>query len=204
MAIEAVLFDMGGVLVGVRAPIDLVGGGVDERTAWARWIASPTVRAFERGALGIDDAAAALIEEFALDATHAEVVEAVRTIPTGLLPGADVLVAEVRRLVPVGVLSNTNALHWSSQPDADAIQAMVDHAFVSFRIGLVKPDRDIFDHVASDLAVDPASVVFLDDNQVNVDGARRAGFEAHLAIGPVQARSVLIDLGLLGTGVATP
>ena len=204
MAIEAVLFDMGGVLVGVRAPIDLVGGGVDERTAWARWIASPAVRAFERGALGIDDAAAALIEEFALDATHAEVVEAVRTIPTGLLPGADVLVAEVRRLVPVGVLSNTNALHWSSQPDADAIQAMVDHAFVSFRIGLVKPDRDIFDHVASDLAVDPASVVFLDDNEVNVDGARRAGFEAHLAIGPVQARSVLIDLGLLGTGVATP
>ena len=61
----------------------------------------------------------------------------------------------------------------------DAIQAMVDHAFVSFRIGLVKPDRDIFDHVASDLAVDPASVVFFDDNQVNVDGARRAGFEAH-------------------------
>ncbi|MEZ5135420.1 MAG: HAD-IA family hydrolase [Acidimicrobiales bacterium] len=150
-------------------------------------------------------AARALIRgEFALGATHAEVVEAVRTIPTGLLPGADVLVAEVRRLVPVGVLSNTNALHWSSQPDADAIQAMVDHAFVSFRIGLVKPDRDIFDHVASDLAVDPASVVFLDDNEVNVDGARRAGFEAHLAIGPVQARSVLIDLGLLGTGVATP
>ncbi len=203
MAIEAVLFDMGGVLVGVRAPVELVGGGVDARTAWARWIASPAVRAFERGELDIDDAAAALIEEFSLVDTHAGVVEAVRTIPTGLLAGADVLVAEVRRQVPVGILSNTNALHWSSQPDADTIQAMVDHAFVSFQLGLVKPDRDIFEHAASTLAADPNAVVFLDDNQVNVDGARAAGFEAHLAIGPGQARSVLVELGVLPAAATT-
>ena len=48
----------------------------------------------------------------------------------------------------------------------------------------------------ADLAVDPSQIVFLDDNQPNVDAARSLGIEAHLARGVGEARAVLAGLGI--------
>jgi len=44
--------------------------------------------------------------------------------------------------------------------------------FVSFELGLMKPDLDIFQHVTRVLGVDARRILFLDDNQLNVDSAR--------------------------------
>ena len=41
-------------------------------------------------------------------------------------------------------------------------------------------------------------VLFLDDNLVNVEGAREAGFRAERAQGVEQARAVLVHAGVLG------
>ena len=50
--IDAVLFDMGGVIVRLR-PIDelLAGDAMTAEEFWPKWLASPAVRAFERGQL---------------------------------------------------------------------------------------------------------------------------------------------------------
>jgi putative hydrolase of the HAD superfamily len=53
--------------------------------------------------------------------------------------------------------------------------AAIDRRFYSGRMGLVKPDRDIFDRMAAELAAAPAEIVFIDDREENVEGARRAG-----------------------------
>lgn len=53
--------------------------------------------------------------------------------------------------------------------------------FVSFELGLMKPDLDIFPHVTQTLGVDARRILFLDDNQLNVDSARHAGLTADLA-----------------------
>ncbi|MDR8413362.1 HAD family phosphatase [Nonomuraea sp. 3-1Str] len=74
----------------------------------------------------------------------------------------------------VGLLSNAPA------SQADGLEALpwvaaIPHRVFSGRIGLVKPDRAIYDHLARELGADPADVVFVDDRQVNVAGAREAG-----------------------------
>ena len=105
--------------------------------------------------------------------------------------------ASRRARCTTAVLSNTNELHWNTQPDHDVLQRSFDREYLSFRIGVVKPDAAIYEHAVDDLGVDAAQVLFLDDNQVNVDGARAAGLRSELARGPEQARAALVDHGVL-------
>jgi len=49
---------------------------------------------------------------------------------------------------------------------------------VSGEIGMVKPDRAIYDHLVETHGLTPAQCLFIDDNQANVAGARAAGWQA--------------------------
>ncbi len=196
--LDAVLFDMGGVLVELGPLDELLGASMSGDEFWPRWLASPSVRAFESGRCTVDDFAAGLVEELKLDLEPAEVVERFGRFPRGLFPGAAALAAEVGQQVVTGILSNTNALHWETQPMAEAVQNLCHHAFLSFRIGLLKPDQAVFHHVVAELGVAPAQVLFLDDNALNVEAARTAGLQAEVAKGPESARRLLAARGLAG------
>ncbi|NUW34023.1 HAD family phosphatase [Nonomuraea sp. SMC257] len=78
---------------------------------------------------------------------------------------------------PVGLLSNAPACIADSLDELPWIAA-IPHRVYSGRIGLVKPDRAIYDHLARELGADPADVVFVDDRPHNVAGARAAGMTA--------------------------
>ena len=51
---------------------------------------------------------------------------------------------------------------------------------VSGEIGMIKPDRGIYDHHVNRFGLDPAATIFIDDSQKNVDGAKAAGWQAVL------------------------
>lgn len=51
---------------------------------------------------------------------------------------------------------------------------------VSGEIGLIKPDRAIYDTHAASFTLEPAACLFIDDSQKNVDGAIAAGWQAVL------------------------
>ena len=51
---------------------------------------------------------------------------------------------------------------------------------VSGEIGLIKPDRAIYDHHVRSFGLDPAASLFIDDSQKNVEGAIAAGWQAVL------------------------
>lgn len=193
----AVLFDMGGVLVELGPLDEFLGVAIPADEFWPRWLASPSVRSFERGQCGVDDFGAGLAREFSLDLTPEEVIDRFRLFPRGLFAGAAELVAEVGLRFPTGVLSNTNRLHWDEQRDGDQIRGLFDHSFLSYELGLVKPDAAIFEAVAAELDRDPGEILFIDDNQINVDGARSAGFQAELARGVAEARQALVASGVL-------
>ncbi|MGI9611648.1 MAG: HAD family hydrolase [Acidimicrobiales bacterium] len=189
--ISAVLFDMGGVVVELGPLDQLLGADIPADVFWPRWLASPAVRSFERGHCSVDVFAAGLRDELDLHLTADEVVERFRRFPRGLFPGAAAMVSDVGRRVTTGVLSNTNALHWDSQADADRIAGLFDRHYLSYELGLVKPDAEIFERVLADLDMAAPNVLFLDDNQVNVDAARAVGLVAHVTKGVAAASAVL-------------
>lgn len=191
--IRAVVFDMGGVLVELGPPLDILGpeSKLTEPEFWSKWLASEAVRDFEMGRCETEEFGRRLVVEFGLSMTGAELVERFAQWPKGLMEGAVEMVDGLRGGVQLAVLSNTNALHWQSQPQAEQVQALFDRQYLSYEMGLAKPDKAIFEAVMVDLGLSGEEILFLDDNQINVDGARDAGITSELARGVAQAEAAL-------------
>jgi putative hydrolase of the HAD superfamily len=199
MDLEVVLFDLGGVLVrlgGVEAMRHLAGIESDEEL-WRRWLTCRWVRRFERGLCSTDDFANGVVADWGLTVTADEFIEQFRAWPEGLFDGAEQLVETTRARARVGCVSNTNALHSSEMASMGRLMDLFEVTFLSHELGLVKPDRELFDHVSAALGVPAHRTVFLDDNAVNVAGAASAGFTAVHVRGVGEAASALLALGLL-------
>jgi putative hydrolase of the HAD superfamily len=199
--VDLVLFDLGGVLIevsGVRAMLELTG---IEREAdlWRRWLTCRWVRCFESGRCSAAEFAAGVVADWQLELSPAAFLEAFQEWPTGPLPGAAELVAQTRARVATGCFSNTNALHWHGHIAAWPLAGLFDHRFLSFELGVLKPDTAAFAQVAGLLEVPAERVLFLDDNAVNVAGAAAAGFQAARATGVGEARQRLAEAAVLGT-----
>jgi putative hydrolase of the HAD superfamily len=132
-----------------------------------------------------------MVADWGLDLEPDAFLEAFGGWPGGPYPGAVDLVGAVRAVAGVGCLSNTNALQWQAHFESTPISAAFELCFLSFELGMVKPDRAIFEEVAVRLPVPPGRVLFLDDNDVNVAGAAEAGFVARSARGVDEARRIL-------------
>lgn len=200
--IRVVLFDIGGVLARFSGLTVLqeITGIPSELEVAGRWLASPWVRRFESGACTEQEFAAGLVAEWDLPFSPAQLLEA---FPTWLDPpfaGARELVAETRAHAEVGCLSNTNVLAWRTVISDWPVTALFQHRFLSFELGAVKPDRVIYEQVIERLATEPASILFLDDSPLNVEGAIAVGLRAEQAVGVEQARAALARHGLLDLG----
>ncbi|MFP4691471.1 MAG: HAD family hydrolase [Bacteroidales bacterium] len=83
------------------------------------------------------------------------------------------------------LLSNTNSIHYPAYMDylnrhygiAD-LSDLFNKQYLSFQVGMRKPDRDIFRHVLSDQALQAGETLFIDDSVQHVKGAREAGLNA--------------------------
>jgi glucose-1-phosphatase len=155
------------------------------------------VRSFERGHCSAIEFSTGFVTEWELGISPERFLEIFLAWPVGPYPGTTELLAEVRRSVPIGCLSNTNAMHWEHQSAQWPMLAMFDHRFLSFELGLVKPDAAIFEAVGEQLAVDPHQVLYLDDVAVNAEAARRFGLRSVQVQGIDDVRQALVDVGLV-------
>jgi putative hydrolase of the HAD superfamily len=138
-----------------------------------------------------------MVAEWQLDMSPTEYLDAFTNWPGGVLDGALELVTEVREVVPTGCLSNTNSIHWNAHFAQWALMSGFDHRFLSFEIGAVKPDQELFQFVANAIGASPERTLFLDDNVLNIDGALSFGFQARRVKGVPEARQALTDLGVI-------
>ncbi|HEY5172728.1 MAG TPA: HAD-IA family hydrolase [Acidimicrobiia bacterium] len=198
-AIDVVLFDLGGVLIdfGGVAPMKELANIESDDELWRRWLACEWVRAFERGHCSADDFAAGVVSDWGLQVEPQIFLDAFRSWPGRALPGAEALVHCVRHTTKTGCLSNTNAVHWDHHFSQWSIVDAFDFRFLSFELGMVKPDREVFERVGELLPVPPGRVLFLDDNAINVEGAAAAGFAAVHVRGVIEARQALVAAGVL-------
>jgi putative hydrolase of the HAD superfamily len=76
---------------------------------------------------------------------------------------------------------------------------MFDVRFLSHELGLIKPDREVFDHVLAALGLAAERIVFLDDNEANVQQAHAVGMTAVRVRGIEQTCAALMSLGVLSS-----
>ncbi len=64
-------------------------------------------------------------------------------------------------------------------------------SFTSWELGLRKPERAAFERVAREIGVPMERILFFDDTESNVEGARRAGLAAVHVRSPVDVERAL-------------
>ena len=198
MAIEAVIFDFGGVLTSSPfeafarfetergLPIDIIrrtNAANHLENAWAR---------FERAEVDIDTFDTLFAEESrALGAEvrgrdvlpllqgdlRPEMVEALKRIKAGLKTGC------ITNNLPANAIgSMTGRSLYIAE-----VMVLFDHVIESAKIGLRKPDPRIYRIMVETLKVDPKRCVYLDDLGVNLKPAREMGMTTIKVVSAAQA-----------------
>lgn len=83
--------------------------------------------------------------------------------------------------VAVVALSNTNATHVESWQGAyDSLMNSFDHAYLSYEIGMRKPESRVFEHVLNAHGCEASQAVYFDDLRENISAASRLGINSIL------------------------
>ena len=95
-----------------------------------------------------------------------------------LVPAVAAALSRLRaKGVPLGIITNGDALGQRRKLESTGLDRLVDHCIVSGEFGADKPDPSIFDAMCEALELDAARSWFIGDNPVcDVWGAHRAGF----------------------------
>ena len=182
-AVDALVFDMGGVLVDIdfgrafRAWASAAGIAASDIAA--RFAVDEACYAHERGELDDRGYFAHLRRLLAVDLPDGDMLAGWNAIIGEPMPGIEDLVRRLARRWPLYVFSNTNPAHIAHfTPRLQHLLAHFRATFTSCDIGARKPEPQAFERLSTRIGVPPTRLAFFDDVEANVDGARRAGLQA--------------------------
>ena len=179
--VEALLFDFGNVVVDIDFSRTMTcwanHAGCEPALVKSRWSQDDAYRHHERGTIGINEYFASLRNSLGIDISDAQFLDGWNALFVGVVPGIDAQLKAAK--LPLYLFSNTNLAH-----EVHLVPAYTEtlkpfrKLYLSSRIGLRKPDREAFDYIARDIGTAPERILFFDDVQENVEGARCAGLQA--------------------------
>lgn len=93
-------------------------------------------------------------------------------------------IASLREKYRVYVLSNINDTLWQTsvrqiEDLGLSVGDCFDATFLSYEMGVAKPDESIYRQMVADTGMEPAETLYFDDRLNNVEAGRRLGFQAH-------------------------
>ena len=91
----------------------------------------------------------------------------------------------------LGLLSNTNALHFDYVLSTFPIVRVFDRWILSHEVGFKKPAIEIFQKAVAWAGVEPENILFIDDLKRNVDAALSLGIQAIHFVSARQLREEL-------------
>lgn len=119
-------------------------------------------------------------------------------------PRIDASVALMRGLrragVPVFALSNFGIGTFAAAAAEYEFLAEFDRRYISGHLGVIKPDAAIYELVERDSGIAPESLLFTDDKAENIDAAAARGWRTHLFDGPAGFAATLRNHGLPAEG----
>ena len=105
-------------------------------------------------------------------------------------------VEQLARANRVMIFSNTNREHWDHAVAMSGGALGRYEAYLSHEIGQLKPSIRSFQTVADMAGIEPGRSLFIDDRADNVDGARRAGFQAEVFTTQADLAALLESAGV--------
>jgi len=200
MQVEAVIFDIGNVLIEWQ-PERYYDGVIGPERRQSMFAEVDLFAMMDR----IDAGApfAGTVEEVAL--AHPDWTPEIRQwrdnwnemARPAIDPSVRLLRALRARAVPVFALSNFGAENFPLSAAQFPFLAEFDRRYISAELGLIKPDPAIYAHVEADCGLAPEVLLFADDRIDNIEAARARGWQTHLFEGAGGWAQRLMRAGLL-------
>ncbi|MDV7103095.1 HAD family phosphatase [Vibrio sp. TH_r3] len=189
---EVILFDLGRVVVDLGpSPIPKSWLSKHNYAQVEPWLSSQVGRQFEKGQITAFEFVTQLKQQFMLSQSNEEIIDAFIQWPIGIYPNLINVLIQLRENYHLAVLSNTNELHFPRLIEEFAIAEYFDTIFVSHHMHKAKPDIEAFEYVLQVLDVSADNVLFLDDNQQNIQAAKSLGINSVQVCGEIEVLEVL-------------
>ena len=195
-----IVFDIGKVLIHYdpNIPYSRLIPDEAERNAFFETVCTHEWNLEQDRGRGWAEAEALLIDQFP---DKAELIRAFRTHWREMVSHAyddsvDVMLDLIQQGRDVTMLTNFAADTFREAREMYPFLNIPRGVTVSGEIGLIKPDRAIYDAHAASFDLEPSACLFIDDSQKNVDGAIAAGWQSVLFTGADKLRADLRALGV--------
>jgi len=200
MKFRAVLFDIGGVVVG--SPLHAIAAYERARGLPAGWINHHIVRSgsegawarLERGELKLEEFVPLFEAECQQAGVAIAAAELMEMVQAATVPRPQMIRA-IHRIRGAGLRTAAVTNNWLSEhDDTTPFSELFDVVVESARLGMRKPDPRIFTYTCSQLGVEPPEAVFLDDIGQNLKAARALGMATIKVADPEVALAELEQL----------
>ncbi len=199
--IKAVIFDLGRVIVDVDVGrlasfVSASPSQADVDRVIMDVLGDELMHQFNTGKVGPEDFHRGITRRFDLQLEFDEFA----TLWCGIfspIAGMPELIRLLQGRFTLGLLSDTDPLHWNHLRSTYPILSMFKRPTLSFQVGLTKPDRAIFLRAARDVQTPPQQCLYIDDLPANAAGATAAGMQSIVFKDASDLRSRLIEKHLI-------
>lgn len=187
--ISTLIFDLGGVIVDLDLPKciqnfkDLGLENIEQYLS--NFGQKDFFMQFEKGQIGIPAFRNEIRKLAGIELTDAQIDEAWCSFLTQIPVEKLHLLSELKKKYRILLLSNTNPLHIQTAVAAEfsktgkTRQDFFDKCYLSYEMGMVKPDVEIFEALLADAQVKAEECLFLDDGKKNIDTAAALGIQTY-------------------------
>lgn len=188
---KAVIFDFGNVIINIDVPRTFEAfsqiSGKSPQKIKALFEQFDVFRRYELGFYKDDEFRESIRQIIGFPFNDKEIDEAWNALLLDVPPSRIELIKLLSINYELFLLSNTNSIHinfcdqlFFRQFGIKNVKSLFKKAFYSFELGLYKPDPKIYQYVLNDIGFNKKEVLFLDDNQQNIEAAKAVGIPSHL------------------------
>jgi putative hydrolase of the HAD superfamily len=178
MDIKYVILDLGGVLVKIEP--DNFYKKIFQLTGININILKDIKNDITLGLITPEEAFEKVIKNYKLKISLKEIIDSfVYDYIGNKIDGVDEFLSRLKDLdIKIGLLSNTNKLHFDYIKKLFNDFRIFDKIYLSYELNLAKPDKRIYEYVLNDLKIPASEIIFIDDTDENIETALDLGFKA--------------------------
>ena len=187
MTVKNLLIDLGDVLyaIDLQKSIDAWQALAPEghQVNYAKNDQHALFSLLDKGQIEIEDFATRLQAAYGMGGSLSDVIQAWEALLIGLIPGRLELIERLKNKgYQLALLSNTNEHHFHCYVDeCRDLFDQLDYLFLSFEMGMRKPDAEIYETALKEAGWEAAETLFFDDSSKNIEGAKGIGLQtAHI------------------------
>ncbi len=186
--IKHIIFDLGGVLLNIDYNLTeqafIAAGVTNFHELYSQLRQSDLFDKLEMGQIPPEEFIAAMQRASEISITEAQVVAAWNAMLLDFPVRRLQILQQLRLYHDLFLLSNTNEIHEAAFNDIlmrshgiPNIGVFFDKVYLSHRIGMRKPMKEIFERVLNDNCLQPGHTLFIDDSPQHIAAAKGLGIQ---------------------------